>query len=257
MHNSTELSEIAEDMLKDVKKKAIKIGDEKIIEKVEEVISLCKNKEVAFAREAIKKINYTDLRAGLYLVVAIISREERDIEVLRRVADKQITKFGKIQTGFLILIAKLSKKPYDLERARQAIEKNNPFSQVHEYLILFMDFGQEQDLQKARQAARIEVLEKPFFKTAGLTIVAGFTGTVEDFQEMATALKGINEAELRQRIPADININSILEKSIDFKSATKAVDWIDDEYLRAKVWTIIGIRKMKWLSPNIVLRLFP
>lgn len=257
MLNPTELLEIAEDILQEVKKDAIKIGDKEIIDRVEEIISSCRAREMEFVRQAIKKINYTDLQANLYLVVAIISREERDIEVLRRAADDQVMRFGKVQTGFLILIAKLSGEPYDLGRVRQAIEGNAPFSRVQEYLILFRDFGQEQDLQRARQSARIEVPDKPFFKTAGLTIVAGFTGAAEDFQKMATALQNINENDLRRRMPGDVNINSILEKSVDFQSASKAVDWIDDEYLRAKVWTLIGIRKMKWLSPSVAVRLFP
>lgn len=245
MPNPAELTKIMESIFQDVKKDAIKLGDEEIIDRVEEIISSCRAREMEFARQTIKKINYTDLQAKLYSAVAIISREEQDIEVLRSAADEQVMRFGKVQTGFLILIAELSKEPYDLGRVRQAIEKNDPFSRVQEYIVLFSAFGQEQDLQKARQSARIKVLEKPFFRTAGLTIVAGFTGMVEDFQEMATALREINGVELRRRIPADINMDSILKKSVDLKSASKAIDWIDDEYLRAKVWTLIGIEKVK------------
>lgn len=253
MQNLNELPEIVEDMLKDTMKKVVEIGKEGIIEKVQEAISLCKNREIEVAREAIKKIRYSDLRAMLYLVVAIISREEEDIETLRKAADEQIMRFGKIQTGFLIIIAKLSGEPYDLGRVRDVIEKNDSFSRVQEYLILFRELGFKEDLERARQAARVEVSEMPFFKIAGLTMVAGFTGAVEDLQKMEAALKEVDEQELRRRIPGDVNIDSVLQKSVNFQSACKAVNWIDDEYLMAKVWTLIGLNVSKTFNTVIII----
>ncbi len=185
------------------------------------------------------------MQIRLYIIIAVLSGEERDIKALRSLISLLISECGTIQVGILILVAEMSGKEFDLKRARRAIEKEDSFGQVQQHLRLFRTLGQQEDLQSARRAAETEVEGKPFFKTASLTIVAGFTGNLDDFRKMEQALRRVDESSLLRRMPGDVNIGSIIAKSNDFQSAWMAVEWIDDEYLRAMVWTLIGLSRLK------------
>ncbi|MCX6765302.1 MAG: hypothetical protein NT148_02065, partial [Candidatus Nealsonbacteria bacterium] len=121
-----------------------------------------------------------------------------------------------------------------------------------EFLVLFMHLGKEEDLESARRAAEIEVPGRIYYRTAGLTIVAGFTGKYQDYFKMEAALSGINEPALRQSIPADINVDKVLEKAADFRSAVSAVSDISDDYMRAKMWTLIGISQLKIFTSVVI-----
>ncbi|MCX6760181.1 MAG: hypothetical protein NTW46_02455 [Candidatus Nealsonbacteria bacterium] len=233
------------DHFDEIARKAIELGDKSLFEKIEKTMALIKSNNLEAARKAVEEINYRDFQSRFYVAIACLSREERDIKMLRKMASDQISRFGSVQTGILICIAMISKDEFDIKRARRAIEKNSSFVRVQEFLVLNMNFGKEEDLDSARKAAEVEVPGRIYYRTAGLTIIAAFTGKYEDYSKMEVALSSINEPVLRQSIPADINIDKVIKKANDFRSAVAAVEDIVDDYMRAKMWTLIGISQLK------------
>jgi hypothetical protein len=234
-----------------IMRSAIALGDESLFEKIEKTMALIKSNDLEAARKAVEEINYEDFQSRFYVVIACLSREERDIKMIRKMASDQISRFGSVQTGILICIAMISKDEFDIKRARRAIEKNSSFVRTQEFIVLCMNFGQKQDLDSARKSADIEVPGRAYYRTAGLTIVAGFTGRYEDYFKMEAALYSINEPDLRLSIPADINIDEALKMAVDFRSAVTAVEDIADDYMRAKMWTLIGISQLKTFTTVI------
>lgn len=224
---------------------AIEINDESLFKIIKKIMGLIENSDLETAREAVEEVKYSDFKIKFYVVIACLSRERRDIKMLRRLASEHISRFGSVQTGLLICIAMISQNDFDIQRVRRAIEKNSSFARAQEFLILYMSFGQKQDLESARKAAEIEVPGRIFYKTAGLTMIANFTGENEDYLKMEAALLGIDELSLRKSIPVDININETIKKAVGFKSAVDAVGDIADNYMRAKLWTLIGISQLK------------
>jgi len=239
------------DHFDEITRKAIELGDKSLFEKIEKTIGLIKSNDLEAARKAVEGINYKDFQSRFYVVIACLSREESDIKILRKMASDQIRRFGSIQTGILICIAMISKDEFDIKRARRAVEKNSSFARVQEFIVLYMNFGKEEDLDSARKSAEIEVSGRAYYKTAGLTIIAVFTGKYEDYVKMEAALSNINEPVLRQSIPADINVDKAIKKAKDFSSAVKAVEDIADDYMRAKMWTLIGISQLKTFTTVI------
>jgi hypothetical protein len=216
--------------------------DEGLRESVEAVISQIEAGKLNEARELIGDVLYLDFQMQLYCICAIASDgAEADLEPLRDLVELHEEKCGPVQSGMFLFIARLSGARDDIQRYRQCVKDSEPFAKVHSYLGLFQSFGCSDDLLSARQAANIEITGKPYFRTAGLTMVALFTGDISDFQIMVAGLQGVNEADVRAGIPLDVGVDNILTKVGDFSTAFDAVGFIDVDYMRAKVWTLIGI----------------
>jgi hypothetical protein len=226
--------------------------DEGLRESVEAVITQILAGKLKRARRLIEEVMYLDFQMQLFCICAIASDgSEEDLGPLRELVELHERECGPVQRGMLLFIARLSGMSYDIQKFVKSVEGSDPFAMVHNYLALFQAFECPEYLNVARRAANTEVSGMPFFKTAGLTMLALFTASYDDFHAMVAGLQGINEADVRSGIPMDIGVDGILAKAGDFSTAFDAVMFIDIEYMRAKVWTLIGIMIAKKVSLSI------
>lgn len=238
--------------LKTIMRDALELNDPELVEKIRKIIDLLVSKDLEAVRVAVPDLKYTDFQLKVYLVIAGLSREERDIKMLRKMISDQVILFGPTMTGLHIYTAILTRSDYDIKRARRAIERNNSFARTQEYLVLHRDIGMKEDLDSARESAEVEVDGFPYYKPASLTIVAGFTGLLEDYIKMEGALNGIDELALRRSIPGNIDLDWIISEAVTFARAAYAVAGIADEYVRAKVWVLIGISIRKTFTTVVI-----
>lgn len=217
-------------------------GVEKGLEgQVDEIITAVLENQLEEARCLIDKVERSDLKIQLFCICAVASNgDEEDLISLRKLIEFHQENDDDPPPGLFLFIYGYSRNSIDLGVLRRRIQRADPFSQVHSYLALYVILGEGQDLAAAKRAADTETAGKPLFRVAGLVMISLFTSKVDDFNKMKEALNCLNEITIRMMVPADINIEKILDSSNDFRGAFEAVDFIDDEYLRAMVWTIIG-----------------